>query len=432
MSTVTCFENNLDENAERLANPGLASRLWRAVDGVSARINQYVYAAGKGYRGPGVYVGVAGIALMWLKLADAANRGEKPPPEAMNLYLSDENALLANALKLVCSGEGEIDRLKRHGRVTFLEGASGLHAIKASVLHRLGRHDEAAKSVRALEEMAAEVLGMDSGECEVLYGRCGYLYSLLFIESRLGVGTVDSGIFTKLVSQVLEEGMGFASDRGKSDEFGLMYAWHGKSYLGACHGLAGILYVLNLCPHQVRQLYPNGEARDALFRATRFLLKRALPSWNFPSSLGNDSDRLVQFCHGAPGVVLFFSQLLGATENTVLHSHGDFPALKEACARGADLGAQCVWERGLLTKGVGLCHGISGNGYAFLSLYRQTGDERYLKRARAFADFTAENWHALEEVPDNEASLYEGLAGAVCFWVDAMYPQHSSFPGFEI
>jgi hypothetical protein len=32
------------------------------------------------------------------------------------------------------------------------------------------------------------------------------------------------------------------------------------------------------------------------------------PSDNFPSSLGNDTDRLVQWCHGAPGVVFLFAE----------------------------------------------------------------------------------------------------------------------------
>jgi hypothetical protein len=33
----------------------------------------------------------------------------------------------------------------------------------------------------------------------------------------------------------------------------------------------------------------------------------------------------------------------------------------------------------------GLCHGTAGNGFAFLALFARTGDERWLKRARAFA-----------------------------------------------
>lgn len=31
---------------------------------------------------------------------------------------------------------------------------------------------------------------------------------------------------------------------------------------------------------------------------------------------------------------------------------------------------ESIWERGLLKKGYGLCHGSSGNGYALLYLYQ--------------------------------------------------------------
>lgn len=40
-----------------------------------------------------------------------------------------------------------------------------------------------------------------------------------------------------------------------------------------------------------------------------------------------------------------------------------------------------IWQRGLLRKGYGVCHGTAGNGYSFLSLYRLTQDKKYLYRA---------------------------------------------------
>lgn len=43
--------------------------------------------------------------------------------------------------------------------------------------------------------------------------------------------------------------------------------------------------------------------------------------------------------------------------------------------------AEVIWQRGLLRKGYGLCHGTAGNGYAFLSLYQQTQEKKYLYRA---------------------------------------------------
>ena len=40
-----------------------------------------------------------------------------------------------------------------------------------------------------------------------------------------------------------------------------------------------------------------------------------------------------------------------------------------------------IWQRGLLRKGYGICHGTAGYGYAFLSLYHITQDKKYLYRA---------------------------------------------------
>jgi hypothetical protein len=47
----------------------------------------------------------------------------------------------------------------------------------------------------------------------------------------------------------------------------------------------------------------------------------------------------------------------------------------------------CIWEKGLLKKGPGICHGVAGGGYAHLLLYRLTNDKKYLYRAKKFAQF---------------------------------------------
>ncbi len=46
---------------------------------------------------------------------------------------------------------------------------------------------------------------------------------------------------------------------------------------------------------------------------------------------------------------------------------------------------ETIWQAGPLKKGLGLCHGTDGNGYALLKLFQRTGDEKWLNRARAFA-----------------------------------------------
>lgn len=57
----------------------------------------------------------------------------------------------------------------------------------------------------------------------------------------------------------------------------------------------------------------------------------------------------------------------------------------------AERAGEAVWERGLLTKGPGACHGVSGSAFALLRLHRSAGDEagraKWLHRAQQFALF---------------------------------------------
>jgi hypothetical protein len=125
---------------------------------------------------------------------------------------------------------------------------------------------------------------------------------------------------------------------------------------------------------------------------------------------------------------------------------GFVPLLLELAADEADEGRRAellqrarracdaIWERGLLTKGVGLCHGIGGNAYAFLALHRATGEPAALARAQRFALFAARNWRPLFANPDRPASLYEGLSGGVCAMLDAVLTPSGGgggMPGFD-
>ena len=57
--------------------------------------------------------------------------------------------------------------------------------------------------------------------------------------------------------------------------------------------------------------------------------------------------------------------------------------------------AQSIWWRGLLQKGYGLCHGIAGNGYALLAMYKLTGDQLYLNQAREVSSVFCYNVRAI-------------------------------------
>ena len=100
-----------------------------------------------------------------------------------------------------------------------------------------------------------------------------------------------------------------------------------------------------------------------------------------------------------------------------------------ACVRCGDV----TWEKGLLRKGPGICHGVAVSGYVFLLLYRLTGENKYLHRAGKFAEFMqSSEFQNGARQPDAPFSLYEGLAGTACFLVDLLQPQRAEFPLFDI
>lgn len=146
---------------------------------------------------------------------------------------------------------------------------------------------------------------------------------------------------------------------------------------------------------------------------------------NFPIALGsgkirNTEKRLIHWCHGAPGAIHF---LLKA------YQHFNDNKYLDGCKKAADL----IWQNGLLRKGPGICHGIAGNAYAFLVLYRITQDPRYLYRATKFAEFLSKSTFKREaKTPDRPWSLYEGLAGTVCFLIDLIHFDSANFPFLNI
>lgn len=104
--------------------------------------------------------------------------------------------------------------------------------------------------------------------------------------------------------------------------------------------------------------------------------------------------------------------------------------------RYLDAAVRCgevVWKRGLLRKGYGLCHGVSGNAYTFLQLYRLTGKVVYFNRAVRFAEWCLSSEQRECREADRPHSLFEGLAGVIYFYVDLLAgADDAAFPALEI
>lgn len=77
----------------------------------------------------------------------------------------------------------------------------------------------------------------------------------------------------------------------------LMYESRGKRYWGAAHGLAGIMNVL------LDMELKEDEVEDVK-GTLRYMIKNRFSSGNYRTSEGDESDVLVHWCHGAPGVAL--------------------------------------------------------------------------------------------------------------------------------
>jgi hypothetical protein len=161
-------------------------------------------------------------------------------------------------------------------------------------------------------------------------------------------------------------------------------------YVGAAHGLVGNLQVLL----RGGTLLPPGQRSEVERRAVETLSRLAVVEdgrANWPPVAGGPliaNERIrVQWCHGAPGVVT-------AMWDT---APGDDAWGELLLAAG-----RLVWEAGPLRDAPGLCHGTAGNAYALLALWRRTGDEQWLERARAFAQ------HAAAQVEERAQRLSHG------------------------
>jgi len=282
-------------------------------------------------------------------------------------------------------------------------------------------------------------------------------------------------------------GIGKGGGTSSSSSFGLLFNFHGKEYLGAAHGLCGILHVLASAAAAF-----GGDG--GLPRSRRAGLAQAL-EWgvghlldntinetgNLRTAPGSTKDELVQWCHGSPGLLFLEAALedmhrdrrigrsIGSKEEETLlpicgggkQQRGPPTDLAVSAASAARLRAatakalpDIASRRGFLTKGLGLCHGLSGNGYALLAFARarrlarargaESGEgkeeeeeasrrdaEAALAGARRFRDVIASRWQEFAEVPDKSpAGLYTGMAGSVCFLADTIFYQGKDLVSF--
>lgn len=343
------------------------------------------------------YTGWTGIALLYLHLHSVFG----------------EPSFLQKALDYVSHS---LKCLTRRHDVTFLCGDAGPLAVAAVVYHRLQRPQEVDECIsRLLQLYQNVVMGAGGLPDELLYGRMGYLYALLYINQQLGHDKIPLQYIQQISEAVLASGENLAKSFRVQEQSPLMFEWYQEQYVGPAHGLAGIYYFL-MQPGLVA-----GEERvQRLVKpSVDHVCRLKFPSGNYPPCIGDNRDLLVHWCHGAPGVIYMLLQAYKV--------FGVYQYLEQAVQCG-----ETVWQRGLLKKGYGLCHGAAGNAYAFLALYRLTQDPKHLYRACLFADWCMNYGKHGCRMPDTPFSLFEGMAGTIYFLADLQQPMKSKFPCFEV
>lgn len=273
----------------------------------------------------------------------------------------------------------------------------------------------------ALEDsLAALIAGnVDHPSRELMWGAPGTLLAALFLHERMG-GERWAELFRTTAAHLWDQ-------LERSQRYGCrywtqeLYGWR-TTYLGAAHGFAGVALPLI----RGRHLLPPGRWSNwerCIVETMERGAERAgvLANWRLHFDDTRDAaKRLLQICHGAPGIVVCLADLPSRALDDLLVAAGE-----------------AIWAAGPLAKGSNLCHGTGGNGYAFLKLYRRTGDACWLERARAFA------MHGIAQMEADAArfgqlrySLWTGDPGfAIYLWdcvrARACFPTLDVFDGVE-
>lgn len=194
-----------------------------------------------------------------------------------------------------------------------------------------------------------------------------------------------------------------------------------RKWLGPVHGFAS-----NVTPLLVgRSLLPDEEFQTVADKTMTTLVQTATVEdgkANWPAVYKEERPRqelqLVQYCHGAPGMVIALAALpkdVNTQFDTVLEQGGEL-----------------TWQAGPLKKGSNLCHGTAGNGYTFLKLFVRTGEQVWLERARAFAMHAIEQYQLSQQLYSQlRYPLWTGDLGVAVYLWDCLQEQ-AQFPTVDV
>eukprot|EP01090_Pellita_catalonica_P005836 TRINITY_DN16057_c0_g1_i1.p1 TRINITY_DN16057_c0_g1~~TRINITY_DN16057_c0_g1_i1.p1 ORF type:complete len:466 (-),score=43.48 TRINITY_DN16057_c0_g1_i1:35-1432(-) len=358
---------------------------------------------------PNVFMGTAGRALLFLKLYSNEKSESKK-----KLHLAFATQYIKTSLAHT--------QMTPTTSVGYLFSYIGTYTIAAIVFDLNGNFSQSEEYIKVVRDAfhSSDAEGCPSTQD---YGKAGLLYAAFLLNDYFGRNVIPRDLIVQKAYQIIDTGVQHGST---SEMIWPNPAFPNILFWGEGHGSTGVLIRLLDIP----EIMANATSRGLLKNTLDFLLTLQFPDGNFPTPLQppypGKPDVLVQWCHGAPGFMPVLTKAWAVFNDTKYLA-------------SAERAADCVWERGLLTKGLMLGHGISGNTYMFLNMYKLTQNKKYLYRAIKFQEYVLTH-PGLSEVSEMRKPtptpfmFFVGSYGsAVVLWSDMLYDiENASMPGFEV
>lgn len=131
----------------------------------------------------------------------------------------------------------------------FLCGNSGIHAVSAVIAFLLEQKHVFNNDLKEFNKgyHLSKPINYDHNGCdEMLVGRAGYIMGQIWLNDLIDPPHIEPTKIMDLCRVVIESGRVYS--KSYRSALPLMYHYHGQEYIGAAHGVAGILLVLLKSP----------------------------------------------------------------------------------------------------------------------------------------------------------------------------------------
>lgn len=303
-------------------------------------------------------------------------------------------------------------------------GKAGLGWALLELYETLGDRAWLEAGLAHAAEVAADSTQVLGSPGDLIWGHAGQGFFLLKAWRVSG-----DARWLRAAQQKADESIAQATVQGEGFKFMTVIGPQERvCYVGFAHGAAGTGYFF--C-RLAEALGSDGRPyRQAAEKVGAWLQAIAIENSSGLNWYRREPDQMNeqqnQWCHGAPGIGLFFAELHRQTLN---------PEHLRIARRAAETTLRLPQSMSCL------CHGTTGNAYLYLKLYGITGESVYLDQAKAVGDRLWATWDRGLHHPSwmgndgsqvrHNAGLMTGNAGRAHFYLSLSDPARWPMPFTE-